>query len=420
MFENKDLDFRTRLYVFISIFVPALFTALTDLDIGQFATYIVAASLLGFGILPILGIVYFFCLVINSVNGRINIVTNKGLIELIRERYGIVHSVVLFIFFFFLCIGIFIQAITGLKLVAGLLGYNEYIFIVINYLFIFLIISFRFVKNIKRLFIFVLMFYGAIITVSIAKIISSKIFLDFPAHKLLPDMVDYQNIPFIFLAVLGATVTPWTLLYISRYTYSTKLNLNRLTYFKLENHIVNILLFVTSSLLVIGALLSLNKANLINNPNLITGLLDPISSQMDVIVIGSGIAVISILILIFIPLTLTYIYTEFFGGEKYNEEELQMGFGNKLVYLFLGGVSIAAIYFFKLSLFQTTLFIDFVNGLFLLAIIYFLYNFANNKGLMGVRYKNNLVDNVTLWIITLFIICSFILVLVFKIITVFI
>jgi len=180
------------------------------------------------------------------------------------------------------------------------------------------------------------------------------------------------------------------------------------------------LLFITSSLLVIGALLSLNKANLIINPDLITGLLDPLSSQINIIVIGLGIAIVSILTLIFIPLTLTYVYTEFFGGEKYNEEELQLSFGNKSVYLFLGGVSIAITYFFKLSLFQTTLFIDFVNGLFLLAIVYFLYNFANNSGLMGVRYKNSLKHNAVLWIITLFIICSFIFVLVSKIITIFI
>lgn len=54
-----------------------------------------------------------------------------------------------------------------------------------------------------------------------------------------------------------------------------------------------------------------------------------------------------------------------------------------------------AVMFPNLSLFQITLYADFLNGIFLPVIFFFLYKFANDEELMG-SYKNTRLKNILL------------------------
>ena len=58
-------------------------------------------------------------------------------------------------------------------------------------------------------------------------------------------------------------------------------------------------------------------------------------------------------------------------------------------------LGVAAVSFPNFALFKFTLYADFINGLFLPIIFFFLYKFANDREIMG-KYRNNHIQNVLL------------------------
>jgi Mn2+/Fe2+ NRAMP family transporter len=88
-------------------------------------------------------------------------------------------------------------------------------------------------------------------------------------------------------------------------------------------------------------------------------------------------------------------YSELFGYEG----SLDQGFHKSRFFygFFIFQIVLAALFVMqpKFSLFQITLYADFLNGLILPVIFYFLYRFANNPDIMG-KYKNTRNQNITL------------------------
>lgn len=394
--EKKSLDFRTKFTIFISVFIPGILTALTDFDIGQFATYIVASSIIGLKVFPILLFVFFSSLVIHSVNGRINIISGKGLLELLRENYGLKTSLQIFFLLILLNFGVLLQSVAGLKLAASLLHYNQYTFVILNFVFLYLIIHLKLYKNIGRLFIFVLMFYGAIFISSIYKLVlltphafalqSSATFLDY---------IQSRKIPLITIALLGTTVSPWTLFYIGRYTYKTKLDLDKFQYFRLENYFTHTLLFITSFLLMLGGAFTFFGKYAFTITGTISHLLHPTFTPLATPIMGLGLCLVSLVSAGTILLVTAHIFKGFFGSEQNDEERLENGTLFKIIFLVLGFVAIGIESFFPVDLFSITIVVDFLNGIFLIGVLYYLYVFGNNIGLMG-RYKNTLIHNIAL------------------------
>ncbi len=394
--EKKGLDFKTKFIVLISIFIPGFITSLTDFDIGQFATYIVASSIIGLKIFPFLLFVFFSSLVIHSVNGRINIVSGKGLIGLLRENCDIKASMLSLTILLLLNFGILLQSVAGLKLAASLLHYNQHVFVTFNFIFLYLIIHFKLYKNIRRLFVFVFLFYGLILISSINKLalLTPQIFA-LQSSAMPFDYLQNRNIPLITIALLGATISPWTLFYIGRYTYKTKLDLDKFQYFRLENYFTHALLFITSSLLIIGGALTFFNKDTDTITNIVSQLMYPSFAAFATPIMGLGICLVSLISVGTIILATTHIFKEFFGSEQNDEERLENGKLFKIVFIILGFIAIGVETFFRLDLFSITLIVDFFNGAFLVGVLYYLYLFSNNVGLMG-RYKNTLIHNIAL------------------------
>lgn len=410
--EKEKLDFKTKVSILFSIIVPGLVTAFIDFDIGQFATYIVAASILGFKIFIPLFFAYCIAIIIQSVNGRINIVTNRGIIELIRERYGIATSLGIFIAIVILNFGALIQSMTGLYLSGQLLHYNGNFFMLVSLIFLTTIVFTRLHRNIPKLFLFVAVFYAILYFNALIKAAGTSLHQE---QFMLPlQAIKQIQTPFLFIALLGTTVTPWTLFFITRYTYKAKLDLDHLEYFIWENYADTILLFVFSCIFMVGAILSLQNVPFIQHPLLITKLLTPLITHNREMIMAAGIFLLSLVSFNIVLLSTTHAYLEFFGAGATEEERLENSLGYKIFFIIFAALTIIVINVLRLSLFNVTVTVDFLNGLFLLVFLYLIFIFGNDRELMG-RHKNTLKHNVGLIATALLLLVSLAFIFVLKI-----
>ena len=85
-----------RVIVFLSVFGPATITAMADNDASGVATYSIAGARLGYPILFPLLIITILLGITQEMGMRLTLVTRKGLADLIREKFGVKASLVIF------------------------------------------------------------------------------------------------------------------------------------------------------------------------------------------------------------------------------------------------------------------------------------------------------------------------------------
>src|SRR5512137_28783 len=84
------------LILFFGVFGPATITAMADNDAGGVATYSVAGATLGYPILFILFIITILLAITQEMGMRLTLVTRRGLADLIREKWGVNASLLIF------------------------------------------------------------------------------------------------------------------------------------------------------------------------------------------------------------------------------------------------------------------------------------------------------------------------------------
>jgi Mn2+ and Fe2+ transporters of the NRAMP family len=144
--------FKIRLLFFLAVIGPGIITAVADNDAGGVATYTVAASLYGMASKFLFIPETLLLALTQEIGARIAIVAKKGLGDLIRERYGIKVSLLIFILYFITNQGVVLQNISGLKASLQLFDLPWQILLILICIFlIFIVVNFNY-KNFREFF----------------------------------------------------------------------------------------------------------------------------------------------------------------------------------------------------------------------------------------------------------------------------
>lgn len=224
-------NFKKKLFLILAVVGPGIITAFADNDAGGVATYSVAASKFGYSMLTTLIPITIVLMITQEIGSRIAVVTGKGLADLIRERYGIRITLLVFGLLFFVNFGVVLQDIGGLKAAAELFKMNVFFFLPLCVFLLFIIITNASYSKIEKLFLFLILIYLAyFVSAVLAKpdwglVVKS---LAVPHGKIGFDYL-YTSI-----AVLGTTVTAWGQFFINSYVKDKKLTSDKLKYNQLE------------------------------------------------------------------------------------------------------------------------------------------------------------------------------------------
>lgn len=380
-----------NLVFFLAIIGPGLITAVADNDAGGVATYTVAAALFGMASQYLIIPTTLLLAVTQEIGARISIVTGKGLGSLIREKYGVKISVIIFFFYFIVNQGVVLQDVTGLK--SSLQLFNlpwQPVLALSCLLLVLVVIKFNF-KKLQKVFLFMILFY-------ISYVVSA--FLVHPNWKeafnesfVWPKLIDASNPGYWFalIAVLGTTVTAWGQFFISSYIVDKGLTKNDINANKVEVYSGAVLTNALSWMMAIAVTYTLFAHQIKVTDGYSAALaIQPLAGNFAYILFAIGLFAASILGLFIVPLATAYVFTEMFGFERTLNVDFKTG---KVFYIFFVSqiaIGVIVALFPSINLFGLTLYADYLNGAMLPVIMYFLMKFSENKELMGEHVSGKL------------------------------
>lgn len=388
-----------RVALWVSLLIPGIITALVDFDISIFVTYAVVASLLGAKAVWLLILVYAILHILNSVSGRIVIVADRGLIELIREHFGLVVSLLVFLTIGILDFLTVLQSFLAVHYVADLLHVSFLLFAAIFLFYLLLIFIFKIQKFASRIFVLIALFYTSVLINAAANIL--PIMHNITASRL--SLTDFfrNNTDLYFLALLGATASAWNQFLITRYTYRTKLDLDKLDYHALDNRTSTSVTFFFAGLFVSTMAILFPGGSLIGNPQSLTSFVPLSEPVVRLYFFAFGLLFIALTNIYAVSLSLSHAFTEFFGIDRSNEQQGKFSMSHTIIMLALSIPAILVVQLTGIELFPTAVTFGFIQSLFIFLFIYFLYRLANNHSLMG-RYRNDWLHNASLAAIAVF------------------
>ena len=384
---------RKRIILALAIVGPGLITAFADNDAAGIATYSVAAATFGYQILIIILPITILLAVTQEIGARIAIVAEKGFADLIRERHGVRVAISMYGLLFFVNLAVVVQDVSGMKAALALFGLNPTIFLpaIIVALYLFVVIA-RY--NMIERFLFVLIaFY---VTYIASAWLANPNWQEAAGALILPKGPITPRFLYVAIAVLGTTVTAWGQFFINSYVKDKRLTTDHLKYNRAEIYtgavLTNTLCFFI--IVAVGATLFANRIAVTDAAQAALAI-RPFAGDFAGLLFGMGLLGAGMLGCVVVALTTAYAFSEFFGYSGSLDENFRKSrlfYATLLVQL---GVAMGIALMPGVSLFTITLIANFVNGMILPIIFYFLYQFANNATIMG-SYVNNKVQNALL------------------------
>jgi Mn2+/Fe2+ NRAMP family transporter len=382
---RKFLDkFKWRFLIFLSILGPGIITAVADNDAGGVATYTVAAAMYGMASQFLVIPETLILALTQEIGARIAIVTKKGLGDLIRERYGVGLSLLIFVLYFITNQGVVLQNVSGLKASFQLFNVNWQLFLILTCLLLIAFVVFFDYKKIQRLFLAMVLFYLSYI---FSAILAKPNWVEAAKESFIwPTKVNIFDLTFWFsrIAVLGTTITAWGQFFVHSYIIDKKLDVRHLKYERLEVFVGAFLTNFFSWMMAIAVTYTLfvNKVKVTDGYTAALAI-KPFAGEAAFLFFAIGLFAASILGLTIVPLATAYVFAEIFGYEGSLDASFSKG---KLFYGFfilqiLIGLLVAL--FPQTSLFKLTLYVDFLNGAMLPIIFYFLVKFSEDEEIMG-------------------------------------
>ena len=380
-------NLRRRLLIYLAVFGPATITAISDNDAAGVATYSLAGANFGYSILFILLPVTILLAITQEMGARLAIVTGRGLADLIRERYGVVVSMLVFLSLTLANLGTIVANFSALKVSSSLLNIPTVPFVLLVIVAAFLMVFKGNYKTNQRIFLLGTILYVAYI---------------FSAFKANPDWLEAIKGTFIptnvqlssqfviaSIAVLGTTITPWGQFFIQSYIVDKKLSVDKLRYSQIETFAGAFLTDFFSFFMIVAtaATLFVHKIPLISGEQASLAI-RPFAGELASLLLAVGLLNAALMGIVIVSLSTAYAFSEFFGYEGSLDASFYRG--RSFYVLFLVQLIVAAMIILipSVSLFKIVFYTQSLNGILLPILIYFLLNFTNNKNIMGV-YINN-------------------------------
>jgi len=387
--KSMPLHFKIKRYIltFFAIFGPATITAMADNDAAGVATYSLAGAQFGYSILFVLFFVTILLAITQEMGVRIAMVTGKGLGDIIREKYGVAMSFVVFGALFIANTGTVIANFSAIKITATLFGLSPLILIPGIILISFLFVVKGNYKSNQNLFLLSAFFYIAYIVSAFkagpdwGKALSSIV---------IPQGISFSK-EFLFasIAVLGTTITPWGQFFINSYIIDKKLSSDKLKYSQIETYFGAFLTDFFSFFMIVAtaATLFTHGIKLVSGEQAALAI-KPFAGELASSLFGLGILNAGFMGIIVVSLTTAYAFSEFFGYEGSLDSPFKKGklfYGIFLFQLILSG---SIVMLPSISLFSIVFYTQSLNAILLPFLFYFLLTVSNDKEMMG-KHTNN-------------------------------
>src|SRR5450756_743334 len=400
---------RVRLIASLAVLGPGLVSGFADNDAGGITTYSLAGARFSYSLLWVIlasQVVLFFT---QEVGARLGLATGKGLMGLIRERWGVRWAAFAALLMLTANLGSTVAEFAGIGSALGLFGVPPQVSAAVAAV---IVVGFIALGNYSRV---QYLFVGIGILVSGAYVISA--FLAQPDWALAARSLVIPHLsssPVYWLAVVGTvgtTITPWGQAFIQSYVADKGLRPDDLPASRLDVFAGALLTNLIAGFIVVACAATLFKAGItITSATDAAQALEPFAGAGATVLFAGGLLGASFLGLGVVPMTSAYTTCEAFGwetGVDWNWREAPAFYG--LLAFFIG---FAALFVMipGLPLIQVMFLAQVLNALLLPFILVFVMLLARDREIMGSLASGRILGTIG-WICTgLLILLSLILV----------
>jgi Mn2+/Fe2+ NRAMP family transporter len=378
--------FIRRMLILLAVFGPATITAMADNDASGVATYSIAGATLGYPILFLLFVITILLAITQEMGVRLSIISRKGLADLIRERYGVRVSLLIFACLLISNVGTIIVDLAAVKttsemihlpavpLVAAVVAISFWFIVKGNY---------KITQNV--MLISCLFFLAYIISAVMAKpdwglAISNLVYPH--GVQVTPDYL--KNYLIIGMGVLGTTITPWGQFFISSFSFDKKIEKGQIKYSQFETYWGAFLTNFFSFFMIVAtaATLFIHHIPLESGEQAALSI-KPFAGELAGSLFAVGIMNAGFIGMITIALCTAYAFAEFFGISGSLNDSFKRG---KTFYtLFLAQLVFSGVFILLpgISLFQIVMTTQILNAITLPLIFYYLIKLTSDPSVMG-------------------------------------
>ena len=368
----------------LAVVGPGILAGLSDDDPAGITTYSILGAKYGYELIWVLTLSTAALIVFHELGVRLGVVTGKGLLTLVRERFGpraagLVLSALVIANTGTLCAE-FAGVAAGMDLVAGVSRYVSVPLAAIGVSVLVLRGSFRRIEH----------FLLALSSVFIAYIVSG--FLAHPdwgaAAKgaVVPSIPLNRDAVLVAVATIGTTLAPWGLAFIQSYAVDKRLSIKDIRYERVDVIVGAALTGVIGLFVVVACAATLNVAGIeINDARDAATALEPLAGSAAATLFGLGFLGAALLAAAIVPLSTAYSISETFGRKA----ELDDSFGEaRVFYLSFAAVVTVAVVLVLIPgapLIQILFLSQALNAVLLLVLLPFMRKLGHDRELMGAQ-----------------------------------
>jgi Mn2+/Fe2+ NRAMP family transporter len=321
-------------------------------------------------------------IVVQEMAARMGAVTGKGLMELIREQYGVRWATVASVSFLVTSVGICISDFVGIGASLGLAGVPAQVSVPIGAAAIWLLVVRGSYKLAERVFVGMTLPFFAY---PIAAILAKPDWGNVAHHAVIPTIHTSSSYLLLLIATAGTTITPYMQLYLQSAVVERGAGEESLKAQRVEVAAGSVFANLIAGFIIIatGATLFRHGIHDVNSASDAAKALKPLAGQYAELLFGIGLLGASLLAAAILPVTGAYVIAETIGFEKglsHRPREAPV-FAGAITGIIVLSALVAMIP--GLPVISLLIGVQTVNGALLPIILIFIWRLARNRELLG-------------------------------------
>ena len=380
----------------LAIFGPGLIAASAGNDAGGIATYSSAGAAYGYALIWVMVIITVSLAVVQEMCARLGAATGRGLLDLIRERWGIGWALFAVGIVLVANGGLVISEFVGISAAAELLGVSKYLAVPLAAIGLWYLVIYGSYGWVERVFLCMTLVFFAY---PIAAFMAHPHWGEVARGALVPTLRADHDYLFLLVGLLGTTVTPYMQLFqqssvvekgVARCHYGPE-RLDAWAGALFSNAMSICMIIATAATLHVVGKTQIDTAADAARA------LEPVVGQAARALFAVGLLGASLLAGAVLPLATAYAASEAFGTPKgvqldFRRARLFFGLFTALIVL---GAGLALVP--DLPVIQLLVIMQVLNGALLPVILIFILLLINDERLVGPNLKNTRLYNVLGW-----------------------
>ncbi|HEU0115248.1 MAG TPA: Nramp family divalent metal transporter, partial [Thermomicrobiales bacterium] len=194
----------------LAVLGPGVIAGAAANDAGSIATYSAVGASYGYALLWTLVIGTVALAVVQEMAARLGVATGRGLLDLIRERFGLGWSVFAIVVMIVANGGLVLSEFVGIGAAAGLVGYSRLLVVALAAALVWVLVVFGSYDNVERIFLVLTL---AFFTYPVAAVLARPDWAAVARGAVVPTLRPGAAFVLLVVALLGTTLTPYQQLF---------------------------------------------------------------------------------------------------------------------------------------------------------------------------------------------------------------